>query len=315
MIFEDRQEYYKIKEISDILTMFGKLKNLLSKTRSACAQGWSKLLGKTIIDEATLEELETLLLKADVGVTTTELLLEKVKARAGEKEVLAILKEELLALLTPCEHAFSLAPEAKPCVILLVGINGAGKTTTLAKLAHRFQNEHKKILLACGDTFRAAAIEQLITWAQRLKAPYLAQTQGADSASVIFDALQSAKSKQLDILLADTAGRLHTKSNLMDELKKIIRVLKKIDADAPHEVILVLDASTGQNALRQVKEFHQAVNLTGLILTKLDGTAKGGVVFALAEEFKLPIYFLGCGEAIDDLLPFSAQAFVDGLFE
>lgn len=314
MIFEDRQEYYKIKEISVLLAMFSKLKNLLSKTRSACAQGWSKLLGKTTIDETTLEELETLLLKADVGINTTQYLLDTLQKKAGQKEVLTLLKEELLALLKPCEHSLTLVSDRKPCVILLVGINGAGKTTTLAKLAQRFNKEHQKILLACGDTFRAAAIEQLVTWARRLNLPYLAQTQGADSASVIFDALQSAKSKQMDVLLADTAGRLHTKSNLMDELKKIIRVLKKVDAAAPDEVILVLDASTGQNALRQVKEFHQAVNLTGLILTKLDGTAKGGVVFALAKEFGLPIYFLGCGEGIDDLLPFSAEAFVEGLF-
>lgn len=296
--------------------MFSKLKNLLSKTRSSMAQGWAKLSGKTIVDEATLEELETLLLKADVGIATTErlLMIVKKRARTGE-DVVAILKEELLNLLLPCEKPLATATTSKPCVILMVGINGAGKTTTIAKLAQHFKREQHKILLACGDTFRAAAIEQLVTWAERLNIPYLAQAQGSDSASVIFDALQSAKSKHMDILLADTAGRLHTKSNLMDELKKIIRVIKKVDEAAPQEIILVLDASTGQNALRQVKEFHQAVHLTGLILTKLDGTAKGGVVFALAEEFKLPIYFLGCGEGMDDLLAFSARAFVDGLFE
>lgn len=294
--------------------MFSKFKRILSKTRSGFGQAWAKLLGKTIIDEDTLESLETLLLKADVGITTTEDLLALVQKNVcADRDVMSILKSELLHLLEPCEQALQLKDQ--PCVILMVGINGAGKTTTIAKLARYFKDQNKKVLLAAGDTFRAAAIEQLSAWGQRLDIPVISQSHGSDSASVIFDAFQSARSKNIDVLLADTAGRLHTKASLMDELKKIIRVLKKIDADAPQHVILVLDASTGQNALRQVKEFQQAVGINGLILTKLDGTAKGGVIFALAKDFKLPIYFLGSGEQSEDLLPFSAQAFVDGLFE
>jgi fused signal recognition particle receptor len=296
--------------------MFSKLKNILSKTRVSLAIGWAKLSGKALIDEETLEALEIQLLKADIGINTTTFLLAQVKKRANEGlDILTLLKDELLKLLQPCEKALNVNIDAKPCVMIMIGINGAGKTTSIAKLAHYFKNQKKSVLLACGDTFRAAAIEQLTAWARRLDVPFLAQTQGSDSASVIFDALQSAKSKNIDILLADTAGRLHTKGNLMDELKKIIRVIKKVDGTAPHEVILVLDASTGQNALQQLKEFHQAVNVTGLILTKLDGTAKGGVVFALAKEFNLPIYFIGCGEQADDLVPYSATEFVQGLFE
>jgi fused signal recognition particle receptor len=315
MNFADRQEYYKIGQIILFSNMFSKFKNFLSKTRASLSQGWAKLAGKTIIDEATLEELETLLLKADVGLQTTEYLLNALQQRPKEdKDVLSLLKEELLKLLKPCEKTLTLDPKAQPFTILVVGVNGAGKTTSIAKLAQYFQQQQKKVLFACGDTFRAAATEQLVTWAERLNIPYMAQNQGADSASVIFDALQSAQAKHIDLLLADTAGRLHTQNNLMDELKKIVRVIKKVDATAPQEVLLVLDASTGQNALRQLKEFHQAVNVTGLILTKLDGTAKGGVVLALAQEFALPIYFVGYGEGINDLAPFSAQAFVEGLF-
>ncbi len=296
--------------------MFSKLKHILSKTRMSLMIGWAKLSGKVLIDEDTLEALETQLLKADIGIDTTTFLLAQVKKRANEGlDIVTLLKEELLKLLQPCEKALNTYADAKPCVMIMIGINGAGKTTSIAKLAHYFKNQKKSVLLACGDTFRAAAIEQLTAWARRLDIPFLAQTQGSDSASVIFDALQSAKSKNIDILLADTAGRLHTKGNLMDELKKIIRVIKKVDATAPHEVILVLDASTGQNAVQQLKEFHQAVNVTGLILTKLDGTAKGGVIFALAKEFNIPIYFIGCGEQADDLAPFSATDFVQGLFE
>lgn len=315
MNFEDKQEYYKIQERLASISMFNSFKKLLGKTRSSLSLGWAKLSGKTIIDEATYEELETLLLKADVGIQATEYLLNAIKKQPKNGEdILSHLKAEILKILQPCEKNLTINPDAHPYTLLIVGVNGVGKTTTIAKLAQYFQTHGKQIMLACGDTFRAAAKEQLITWAERLKIPYMAQSQGVDSASVIFDALQSAKSKRIDLLLADTAGRLHTQNHLMDELKKIVRVMQKVDSAAPEEVILVLDASTGQNALRQLKEFHQAVKVTGLVLTKLDGTAKGGIVLALAQEFGLPIYFIGCGEGIHDLEVFSAQAFVDGLF-
>ena len=296
--------------------MFNKLKTLLSKTRSSFSSGWHKLLGKTVLDDETLETLETLLLKADLGIPTTEKLLEQLKKRMHKAQaLLPSLQQLLLELIMPCEQNFAFTTTAKPRVILMVGINGAGKTTSMAKLAHAFQQHGQKVLLACGDTFRAAATEQLNVWAKRLNIPSIYQAQGADSASVIFDALQSAQAKGMDVVLADTAGRLHTKQNLLEELKKIIRVLKKLDPAAPHDIILVLDASIGQNALRQLEEFHQAVSISGLILTKLDGTAKGGIVFALADRFQIPIYFLGTGEGIDDLLPFSASDFVASLFE
>jgi fused signal recognition particle receptor len=229
-------------------------------------------------------------------------------------QVTAALKEELLNILNPCSHVLQIPKQATPFVILVVGVNGAGKTTTIGKLAKRLQMQGHSVMLAAGDTFRAAAVEQLQTWGERNAIPVVAQHTGADSASVIYDAVQSAQAKGIDVLIADTAGRLHTKSNLMDELKKVTRIMAKLDANAPHEVLLVLDAGTGQNALSQAKQFNETVPLTGLVLTKLDGTAKGGVIFALARQMGIPIRFIGIGEGIDDLQDFDAKMFVDALF-
>ena len=269
-------------------------------------------------DETLLDDLETLLIGADVGVAASSEIVEDLRARLRKREftfpddVLNALREQLLAILQPV--AVPLQTEsASPFVILMVGVNGVGKTTTIGKLARYFQKHGKSVMLAAGDTFRAAAMEQLKTWGDRNNVPVIAQGAGADSASVIFDALQSAKSRGTDILIADTAGRLHTQGGLMDELSKIRRVLAKLDADAPHEALLVLDGTTGQNAINQTKQFRAAIGVTGLVVTKLDGTAKGGVVFALAKEFGVPIRFVGLGETADDLRQFDAAAFVDGL--
>jgi fused signal recognition particle receptor len=269
-------------------------------------------------DESLLDDLETLLIGADVGVAASTEIVENLRARLRKREftfpddVLQALREQLLAILLPV--AVPLQTEsAKPFVILMVGVNGVGKTTTIGKLARYFQNHGKSVMLAAGDTFRAAAMEQLRTWSERNDVPLIAQGAGADAASVIFDALQSAKSRNIDVLIADTAGRLHTQGGLMDELSKIRRVLAKLDADAPHEALLVLDGTTGQNAINQTKQFRAAIGVSGLVVTKLDGTAKGGVVFALAKEFGIPIRFVGLGETADDLRQFDAAAFVDGL--
>ena len=271
------------------------------------------------LDDALLDELETTLIGADVGVAASTQLIEALRRRMDRLEfadadaLLAALRAELTALLAPV--AVPLVPQSAqlPFVILMVGVNGVGKTTTAAKLARRFQDEGRSVMLAAGDTFRAAAVEQLRTWGERNNVAVISQGSGADSASVIFDALQSARAKNVDVLIADTAGRLHTQGGLMDELSKIRRVLAKLDAAAPHEVLLVIDGTTGQNAINQVRQFRQAIGVTGLVVTKLDGTAKGGVVFALAKEFGLPIRFVGLGETLDDLRQFDAAAFVDGL--
>ena len=300
---------------------FSRLKQGLSKTSASLGEGLASLfLGKKTIDDDLLEELETRLLTADVGVEATSLIVQNLTKRVARKELAdsgalyRALQEELQVLLQPVEKPMQIDASNKPYVILVVGVNGAGKTTTIGKLANKLQSEGKKVMLAAGDTFRAAAVEQLQVWGERNQVPVIAQHTGADSASVIFDALQAAKSRGMDVLIADTAGRLHTKDNLMEELKKVRRVMAKLDADAPHEVLLVLDASTGQNAINQTKQFHQAVELTGLALTKLDGTAKGGVIFALAKQFNLPIRYIGVGEGIDDLRTFVAQDFVSALF-
>lgn len=269
-------------------------------------------------DESLLDDLETVLIGADVGVAASTEIVENLRARIRKREftfpddVLNALRERLLAILRPVAVPLR-TDSANPFVILMVGVNGVGKTTTIGKLARYFQNHGKSVMLAAGDTFRAAAMEQLKTWADRNNVPVIAQGAGADSASVIFDALQAATSRNADILIADTAGRLHTQSGLMDELSKIRRVLAKLDPDAPHEALLVLDGTTGQNAINQTKQFVAAIGVTGLVITKLDGTAKGGVVFALAKEFGVPIRFVGLGETADDLREFDAAAFVDGL--
>ena len=269
-------------------------------------------------DESLLDDLETVLIGADVGVAASSEIVENLRARMRKREftfpddVLKALREQLLAILQPVAVPLR-TDTASPFVILMVGVNGVGKTTTIGKLARYFQDRGNSVMLAAGDTFRAAAMEQLQTWGERNNVPVIAQGAGADAASVIFDALQSARSRNTDILIADTAGRLHTQGGLMDELSKIRRVLAKLDANAPHEALLVLDGTTGQNAINQTKQFRAAIGVTGLVVTKLDGTAKGGVVFALAKEFGVPIRFVGLGETADDLREFDAAAFVDGL--
>ena len=301
---------------------FKRLKNRLAKTRSNLTDGMADLLlGKKQIDDELLEDLETLLLTADVGIDATSRIIDDLTGRVRRKELSDpaalsdILKQQLAGLLSHSSQEPLQAADDRPQVILMVGINGAGKTTTIGKLAKKLQDDGQKVMLAAGDTFRAAAVEQLQAWGERNDIPVIAQHTGADSASVLFDALQAATARKVDVLIADTAGRLHTKSNLMDELTKIARVMKKIDPDAPHEVMLVVDAGTGQNALNQAEQFNQAVKLTGITLTKLDGTAKGGIVFAIADKLKLPIRFIGVGEAIEDLRHFDADEFVNALFE
>ena len=302
--------------------LFKRLKRGLARTRANFTDGLANLvLGRKQIDDELLEDLETLLLTADVGVDATNRIITDLTQRTRRKELAdpealtQVLREQLSAILTRTEAPVAAAADGKPQVILMVGINGAGKTTTIGKLAKRLLNEGQKVMLAAGDTFRAAAVEQLQTWGERNQVPVIAQASGADSASVIFDALQAATARGFDVLIADTAGRLHTKTNLMDELTKIARVMKKIDPDAPHEVLLVVDAGTGQNALNQAVQFDEAIGLTGIALTKLDGTAKGGIVFAIAERLDVPIRFIGVGENIEDLRAFDADEFVRALFE
>ncbi len=293
----------------------------LRKTRS----GWSGVLAsiglaQKKIDEDLLEEIETSLIMADVGVEATREIIDHLTGSVDKhqlhdgKALTDALKRQLIGLLEPCNKPLRIPEQDGPFVILVVGVNGVGKTTTIGKLAKRLQAQGHSVMLAAGDTFRAAAVEQLEIWGERNKIAVVAQHTGADSASVIYDGLQSAQAKGIDVLIADTAGRLHTKSNLMEELKKIRRIIGKLDATAPHEVLLVLDAGTGQNALSQARLFNEAVALTGITLTKLDGTAKGGVIFALARQFGIPIRFIGIGEGIDDLQDFDAEQFVDALF-
>jgi fused signal recognition particle receptor len=301
-------------------SLYGRLKSQLQRTRQGIGGIFATLSFSRVNNDQVLEEIETSLLLADVGVTATTSIIARLRERidslsGNEIDPLEdILKQELLEILRPCSVPLSITKQERPFVILVVGINGAGKTTTIGKLANRLINKGHSVMLAAGDTFRAAAVEQLQTWGERNQIPVVAQHTGADSASVIFDALQSAQSKGIDVLIADTAGRLQTKSNLMDELKKIKRIVSKLDETAPHEVLLVLDAGTGQNAVSQTNLFNEAVSLTGLALTKLDGTAKGGVIFSLAKQFGIPIRFIGIGEHIEDLQDFDAQQFVDALF-
>lgn len=299
---------------------FGRLKSQLSRTRTSFTEGLAQLfLGKKTLDDDLLRALQAKLITSDVGVEATTRIIADLTQGISRQElkdptaVFEALQASLEAILLPCEQPLNVTAH-RPFVILMIGINGAGKTTTIGKLAHYFQTQGRSVMLAAGDTFRAAAVEQLQAWGERNQVPVVAQHSGADSASVIFDAFQSAQAKGVDILIADTAGRLHTRDNLMDELKKIKRVIQKLDPNAPHEIMLVLDAGTGQNALVQAEKFHEALGVTGLALTKLDGTAKGGIIFAIANKLKLPIRFIGVGEQQDDLRPFEANAFVDALF-
>ncbi|KZZ10412.1 signal recognition particle-docking protein FtsY [Oleibacter sp. HI0075] len=300
---------------------FGRMAAGLSKTRSNLTDGLSTLLlGKKEIDDDMMEDLETQLIMADVGVEATTEIIDRLTKRVGRKELrdsdalYEALIEELQDMLAVSQKPLVIDSSKKPYVILMVGINGVGKTTTIGKLAKQFQARGKSVMLAAGDTFRAAAVEQLQIWGERNNVPVVAQHTGADSASVLFDAVQAATSRGVDILIADTAGRLHNKDNLMQELEKVVRVMKKIDDTAPHEVMLVLDAGTGQNAINQTKTFLQSVGVTGLTLTKLDGTAKGGIIFALAKQFGLPVRYIGVGEKIEDLRPFNADDFTRALF-
>jgi fused signal recognition particle receptor len=300
--------------------MFARLKEGLRRTRAVFSEGLAHVfLGKKEIDSELLAELETFLLSADIGVSSTEQIMADLTKRLDRHELsdpasLALaLKQDLNQLLSSAEVPLVLS-DKKPFVILMVGINGAGKTTTIGKLAKKLEAEGKKVMLAAGDTFRAAAIEQLKVWGERNNTPVIAQHMGADSASVIFDAFQTAKAKGFDVLIADTAGRLHTQDMLMEELKKVVRVIRKLDEQAPHEIMLVLDAGIGQNALVQAQKFNEALGVTGITLTKLDGTAKGGMIFNIVKMLKIPIRFIGIGEGIDDLRSFEATALVDALF-
>ncbi|KTC82161.1 hypothetical protein Lche_0425 [Legionella cherrii] len=302
--------------------IFARFRKGLSKTRHQLGDGIGRLLlGKKEISQDLMDELETLLISADLGMETTQTVLNQLAESLARKQlsdgnaVYDALKFHLQAILSQNSHALTLeTTDHSPFVILMVGVNGAGKTTTIGKLAKQFQQQGKKVMLAAGDTFRAAAVEQLHVWGERNDIPVIAQHTGADSASVIFDALQAAKARKIDILIADTAGRLHTQGNLMDELKKVKRVLQKLCPEAPHETMLVLDASIGQNALVQARQFHEAVGLTGITMTKLDGTAKGGILFAIANELGIPFRYIGIGEGIEDLRPFDATQFVGALF-
>jgi len=300
---------------------FGRLANKIAKTSNSLGSGIGEiLLGKKEIDDELLEDIEMQLLTADIGVDSTRRIVDALTAHierdalTDPRALYSQLKQELSKSLEN-QSDFVIDSNKAPFVILVVGVNGVGKTTTIGKLAKRLQNNNLSVMLAAGDTFRAAAVEQLQIWGERNEVPVVAQSTGSDSASVIFDGLQSAKSKNVDVLIADTAGRLHNKDNLMEELKKVVRVIKKIDPTAPHEILLVLDATTGQNAVNQAEKFKEAVDVSGLAITKLDGTAKGGVVFAIAEKLSLPIRFIGVGEKIEDLRPFDENEFVEAIFE
>ena len=300
---------------------YGRLKRGLSRTGSQLSSGLGTLfLGKKVIDDELLEELESQLLMADMGLEATQRVVTDITGRVSRKELadgealMQATKAALLDIIRPCEQ--SLEPMGvAPFVILVVGVNGAGKTTTIGKLAHRLKAEGKSVMLAAGDTFRAAAVEQLQAWGELNDVPVIAQHTGADSASVLFDGLQAAKARGIDVLIADTAGRLQNKAHLMDELEKVVRVMRKLDPTAPHETLLVLDAGTGQNAVSQAEQFDKSVGVSGIVLTKLDGTAKGGVIFAIAQKLARPIRFVGVGEGVEDLRPFEAKPFIDALFD
>ncbi|WP_332402524.1 signal recognition particle-docking protein FtsY [Vibrio metschnikovii] len=301
-------------------SFFVRLKRSLSRTKANIGVGFFGLFQGKKIDDQLFEELEEQLLMADVGMETTVKIITSLTEKASRQQLrdgealYALLKQEMAEMLAKVEKPLQIDSQTMPYVILMVGVNGVGKTTTIGKLAKQFQAQGKKVMLAAGDTFRAAAVEQLQVWGERNHVPVIAQHTGADSASVIYDAIEAAKARGIDVVIADTAGRLQNKANLMEELKKIVRVMKKIDPQAPHEIMLTLDAGTGQNAISQAKLFSQAAPLTGITLTKLDGTAKGGVIFAIADQFQIPIRYIGVGEGIDDLRPFVTQEFIDALF-
>ena len=301
-------------------TLFSRLKKGLSRTGESLGEGVGLfILGQKMIDDEVLEELEARLLMADVGYDATMKIIDQLADAVKRKELADVdalsqaMYNVMVDILEPVAKPLEIKDEHKPTVILMIGINGAGKTTTIGKLAKKFQQQGKSVMLAAGDTFRAAAVEQLQVWGERNDIPVIAQGTGADSASVIYDAMESAKARHIDVLLADTAGRLHTQDNLMEELVKVKRVMQKIDPEAPHEVMLVIDASIGQNALAQAKEFNNAIGVTGITVTKLDGTAKGGILFAIAEQAGIPVRFIGVGESIDDLQEFDAGEFVGAL--
>jgi fused signal recognition particle receptor len=299
----------------------GRLRQRLNRGNSWLTYDLGNLFRGRQIDAAILDELETRLISADVGVEATELILEDLRRRVGRRELADVaaliqaLRTSIVAILEPCARPLVIDPAHRPFVILVVGVNGSGKTTTIGKLARRCTAEGHSVLLAAGDTFRAAAIEQLQIWAERSGAAFAAQAPGADPGAVVFDALQAAKARGSDVMIADTAGRLHSQSHLMEELKKVRRVLQRVDASAPHEVLLVLDANQGQNALAQARQFKAAVGVTGLVLTKLDGTAKGGIVIAIAQTLQIPIRYIGVGEAAEDFGEFDAEAFATALVE
>lgn len=318
---EKEAEQMSEKSIDNKQTFFQKLKSSLLKTRENLGSQLTDLfLGKKEIDEELLQKLETHLLTADLGPELTSDVLEQLRLETSRsklkdtQELRTNLKNILSNILSPCEETFTLVEKEGPNVILLIGINGAGKTTTAGKLAYNFLQNDLKVMLAAGDTFRAAATEQLQVWGQRNNIPVVSQHTGADSASVLYDALSSATAKNIDVLIADTAGRLHNKSHLMEELIKIKKVISKIDPKSPDEIFLVLDASIGQNAMLQAKAFHEHLGVTGLIITKLDGTSKGGIIFSIARELKLPIKFIGVGESKEDLIPFNSKEFIEALF-
>jgi fused signal recognition particle receptor len=301
--------------------LFARFKERLGRTRAGLIEGIASLvLGRKRIDSELLEEIEGLLLTADVGVEATREIIADLERRvsrhelANSESLLAALRADLLRLIEPCSAPLRIDRAARPYVILMVGVNGVGKTTTIGKLAKRLQGEGLKVMLAAGDTFRAAAIEQLEVWGERNDVPVIAQPRAADPAAVAFDAMNAAKARGMDVLIIDTAGRLHTQANLMAELNKVKRVIARSDPTAPHEVMLVIDAGTGQNAVTQALQFNEAVGLTGIALTKLDGTAKGGVIFAVAKRLGVPIRFIGVGEGIEDLRPFDAEEFIEALF-
>ncbi|OCH04238.1 signal recognition particle-docking protein FtsY [Aliivibrio fischeri] len=312
----------KVEEVQEKPTesFFARLKRSLQRTKENIGAGFFGLFSGKKIDDELFEELEEQLLIADVGMDTTVRIIDSLTEKASKQDLkdgealYGLLKEEMAEILAKVEQPLEIDEKNMPHVILMVGVNGVGKTTTIGKLAKQFQNEGRSVMLAAGDTFRAAAVEQLQVWGQRNDVPVIAQHTGADSASVIYDAIEAARARKVDVVIADTAGRLQNKSNLMEELRKIVRVMKKIDPSAPHEIMLTLDAGTGQNAISQAKLFSDVAPVTGITLTKLDGTAKGGVIFSIADQFQIPIRFIGVGEGIDDLRPFVAQDFIEALF-